>query len=103
MDNVNQFIHQYWIEHAQRLLHDEAQAKRSILAIGIDRGFASIGPFNRAFKAITGSTPRQYRAAARSRPAIRSTPTADSDKAFLDQSGDHRIALSADGDGGRKQ
>lgn len=59
-DNFNQYINRYRIEYAQKQLCDDAS--RSILAIGIDSGFASIGPFNRAFKATTGITPRQFRA-----------------------------------------
>ncbi len=65
-DNFNQYINRYRIEFAQRLLGDHTD--RSILAIGIDSGFASIGPFNRAFKATTGVTPRQFRAQAATGP-----------------------------------
>jgi AraC-like DNA-binding protein len=36
-------------------------AGRPILSIALDLGFASIGPFNRAFKAITGLTPGDFR------------------------------------------
>ena len=34
-----------------------------ILTIALDAGFASLGPFNRAFKAETGLTPTEYRRA----------------------------------------
>ena len=62
--NFNRFINTYRIDHARRLLADPALGSRSILSIGMDSGFASIGPFNRAFKAATGVTPSAFRAAA---------------------------------------
>lgn len=66
--NFNQYINRYRIAYAKRLLL-EPQQSRSILLIGIDSGFASIGPFNRAFKSSVGITPRQFRA------QVRTTPT----------------------------
>ncbi len=47
-------------------LHAPDSADLSILEIALDSGFASIGPFNRAFKEMTGQTPRAFRAAGRS-------------------------------------
>ncbi|MEO1040121.1 MAG: helix-turn-helix domain-containing protein [Pseudomonadota bacterium] len=58
--NFNQFINRLRVDHARRLMEDDPHL--SILAVAFDSGFASIGPFNRAFKAITGRTPRAYRA-----------------------------------------
>jgi AraC-like DNA-binding protein len=40
---------------------DPAQAEVPILTIALDAGFNSLGPFNRAFKAETGMTPREFR------------------------------------------
>ena len=40
----------------------------TILDISGDAGFASLGPFNRAFKIATGYTPTAYRTAHRARP-----------------------------------
>ena len=60
--NFNRFVNRHRIEQAQALLADPAQDNKSILAIALDSGFASIGPFNRAFKEMTGMTPRQFRA-----------------------------------------
>jgi len=60
--NFNRLINHHRIDLAKHLLsarHEE----RSILEIALDCGFASIGPFNRAFKAETGMTPRAWRAA----------------------------------------
>lgn len=58
--NFNQFINRHRIEHAKTML--ERGEGNSILDVGLASGFASIGPFNRAFKALVGVTPRQYRA-----------------------------------------
>jgi AraC-like DNA-binding protein len=58
--NFNQYINRFRIEFACRIMAEDPG--RSILAIAFDSGFASIGPFNRAFKALTGQTPRAYRA-----------------------------------------
>ncbi len=63
--NFNQFINRYRVAHAKRLLADPACADQSILAIGLDSGFGSIGPFNRAFKESEGLTPREFRSRAR--------------------------------------
>ncbi|GJL97700.1 MAG: AraC family transcriptional regulator [Hyphobacterium sp.] len=59
--NFNRFINQYRIKHAKGLLTDLSVKKRGILEIAMDSGFASLGPFNRAFKDATGLTPREYR------------------------------------------
>jgi AraC-like DNA-binding protein len=61
--NFNQFINRYRIEHAQRLLADAANTHWPVLVIGLESGFASLGPFNRAFKAMVGSTPSEFRSA----------------------------------------
>jgi AraC-like DNA-binding protein len=58
--NFNQMINRYRIAHACRLLED-ANSTQSVLDISLDCGFASLGPFNRAFKAATGCTPSAYR------------------------------------------
>lgn len=60
--NFNRFINGYRIRHAKRLLADRASSA-SILDIALDSGFASPGPFNRAFKTASGQTPREYRRA----------------------------------------
>jgi AraC-like DNA-binding protein len=59
--NFNQFVNQLRIHHAQQLLTEPDNKKWSVLVIGLESGFASIGPFTRAFKAQTGFTPNQYR------------------------------------------
>lgn len=63
-DNFNRLVNRYRIAHACRLLADSSSAD-TVLEICLASGFASLGPFNRAFKAATGSTPSAYRAAHR--------------------------------------
>jgi AraC-like DNA-binding protein len=63
--NFNQYINQYRIEHAKTLFADNKFDDVSILTIGMDCGFGSVGPFNRAFKSHAGVTPREFRAMAR--------------------------------------
>ncbi|MGF1544252.1 MAG: helix-turn-helix transcriptional regulator [Parvularculaceae bacterium] len=60
--NFNRLINERRLAHAKAALADPRFAERSILAIALDSGFGSIGPFNRAFKEATGQTPRAYRA-----------------------------------------
>ena len=59
--NFNQYINALRIQHAQALLADEDKQKWTVLVVGLESGFASVGPFTRAFKATTGLTPNQYR------------------------------------------
>ncbi len=64
-DNFNRLVNRYRIAHACRLLADPA-TDDTVLEICLASGFASLGPFNRAFKAATGCTPSAYRATHRS-------------------------------------
>lgn len=57
-DNFNRLINHHRIERAKRLLADP---RRQVLQVAFDCGFGSLGPFNRAFKAETGTTPRAWR------------------------------------------
>jgi len=43
------------------ILADPTQAEVPVITIAMDAGFQSLGPFNRAFKAVTGVTPTEYR------------------------------------------
>ncbi|SDM59600.1 helix-turn-helix domain-containing protein [Maricaulis salignorans] len=61
--NFNRYVNALRVAHAKALLRDSRSATRSILLIALDSGFASLGPFNRAFKADTGMTPRAWRSA----------------------------------------
>ena len=49
------------IAAAKAALSDPNQAGVSVSAIAFELGFASLGPFNRAFKRETGLTPTQWR------------------------------------------
>lgn len=62
--NFNRLINHHRIEQAKRMLGEPGE-DRSILEIAFDCGFASLGPFNRAFKAETGATPKAFRASRR--------------------------------------
>lgn len=59
--NFNQLINTLRVAHAQTLLADPATQHWPVLVIGLESGFASVGPFNRAFKALVGCTPGEYR------------------------------------------
>lgn len=59
--NFNRYVNALRVAHAKTLLRESGVTTRSILLIALDSGFASLGPFNRAFKADTGMTPRTYR------------------------------------------
>jgi AraC-like DNA-binding protein len=59
--NFNAFLNRYRIEEAKAALADPGQREVPVLTIAMDAGFQSIGPFNRAFKAATDSTPSEFR------------------------------------------
>jgi AraC-like DNA-binding protein len=59
--NFNVFLNNHRIEEAKAALSDPSQAEVPVITIAMDAGFQSLGPFNRAFKAITGVTPTEYR------------------------------------------
>ena len=62
--NFADFVNGYRIEAAKARLADPAQARATVAAIAFDLGYGSLGPFNRAFRAATGSTPTEWRRAA---------------------------------------
>ena len=59
--NFNHFINQLRVKHAKQLLSAPDKSHWPVLVIGLESGFASVGPFTRAFKQFTGTTPNQYR------------------------------------------
>jgi AraC-like DNA-binding protein len=59
--NFNQYVNELRIKHAKRLLTDPDKQKWPVLVVGLESGFASVGPFTRTFKLLTGFTPNQYR------------------------------------------
>lgn len=62
--NFNRWINHHRIARAKALLA-QPEERRSILEIAFDCGFASLGPFNRAFRDEVGATPTAYRAGMR--------------------------------------
>jgi AraC-like DNA-binding protein len=59
--NFNAFLNSYRLDDVMAALADPAQEAVPILTIAMDAGFQSLGPFNRAFKAQTGTTPSEFR------------------------------------------
>jgi len=61
---MTHYINQHRVWHAQRLL---ATTGDKILSIAIDSGFGSLSQFNAVFKAVSGRTPRNFRASVQGR------------------------------------
>lgn len=59
--NFNDFLNQYRVNDACEVLSDPTQTNKTILEIAYDLGYQSIGPFNKAFKDLKGTTPTAYR------------------------------------------
>jgi len=55
------YINQYRINEAKRLLLDGEYANQKIASIAYDAGFNSLSAFNEVFKKMTGTTPSQFR------------------------------------------
>jgi AraC-like DNA-binding protein len=61
--NFADYVNGRRIEAAKVALAAPDLALKSISTVAYDLGFASLGPFNRAFRAATGVTPTEWRAA----------------------------------------
>jgi AraC-like DNA-binding protein len=59
--NFADFLNAHRIEAAKRRLSDPAGARTTVAAVAFDLGYGSLGPFNRAFRTATGSTPTEWR------------------------------------------
>lgn len=59
--NFSEFVNQYRIAKAQKLLADARYAEEKIESIAYDCGFGNVTSFNLAFKSATKLTPSQYR------------------------------------------
>ena len=59
--NFSQFLNHFRIQEATRRLTDVNTRRLPVLTIAIDVGYASLAPFNVAFKAIHEVTPTEYR------------------------------------------
>ncbi|MEJ6391275.1 AraC family transcriptional regulator [Gymnodinialimonas ulvae] len=62
--NFSSFINRHRIADAKVQLADPAHGGKTVLEIAYDVGFASLGPFNRAFRAETGQSPTEFRRSA---------------------------------------
>jgi AraC-like DNA-binding protein len=60
--NFADYINSHRVAAAKAILSDPAQATLSVSQIAFDLGFASLGPFNRAFKQDTQLSPTEWRA-----------------------------------------
>lgn len=59
--NFADYVNGRRIDAAKAALSDPEQALKSVSTIAYELGFASLGPFNRAFRAATGVTPTAWR------------------------------------------
>ena len=59
--NFNQYLNSYRIKEACRILADPQKTDLTVLRLAYDLGYASLAPFNLAFKKITGITPTEFR------------------------------------------
>ena len=59
--NFSQFVNHYRVEMAKDKLRNPDSGEHSIIEIMYDCGFNTKSNFNRAFKELTGQTPRLYR------------------------------------------
>lgn len=69
--NFNQFLNNYRIDEARKLL---LQSEASISNIALDVGYASLSVFNKAFKERYNLTPREYRTQHRSETLNKENP-----------------------------
>jgi AraC-like DNA-binding protein len=60
--NFSSFINASRIEAAQELLTSPEHATMSVQEVAYGVGYSSLGPFNRAFRDLTGQSPSEYRA-----------------------------------------
>jgi AraC-like DNA-binding protein len=64
--NFNDFLNKYRVNEACEILNDPSQQRKTILEIAYSLGYQSIGPFNKAFKELKGTTPTAFRKADKS-------------------------------------
>jgi len=74
--NFAAFLNARRIEAAKERLADPDAAAEAITKLAFDLGYASLGPFNRAFKEITGMTPSAWRSHALRGPTRSPDPEA---------------------------
>ena len=66
--NFNTLLHHYRVAEVSEALADPARDDTPVLTLALSAGYQSITPFNRAFRALHGMTPTQFRARSRQKP-----------------------------------
>lgn len=59
--NFSAFLNSYRIDAIKAEFEDPEKARIPVLTLAMDVGYNSLAPFNRAFRAIEGTTPTAYR------------------------------------------
>jgi AraC-type DNA-binding domain-containing proteins len=59
--NYSSFLNHFRLNDVKLALADPEHARTPILTLALEAGFASLAPFNRAFKEAEGMTPTEYR------------------------------------------
>jgi AraC-like DNA-binding protein len=59
--NFSAFLNERRVADARAWLENPEHALTPVSGLAYDLGYASLGPFNRAFKEVTGSTPTEFR------------------------------------------
>jgi AraC-like DNA-binding protein len=59
--NFSDFLNERRVTVAKQELKDQEKARVQISTIAFDLGYASLGPFNKAFREATGMSPREWR------------------------------------------
>ena len=72
--NFNAFLHHFRIQEARRVLADPAQSHVGVAQVAFQVGYRSLGPFNKAFKELTGLTPTEFRSARLAEAAAAALP-----------------------------
>jgi AraC-like DNA-binding protein len=67
--NFPSYVNAHRISAAKTRLSDPNEARVTVSTIAYDIGFASLGPFNRAFKEETGVSPSEWRRNSLSEPS----------------------------------
>ncbi len=58
--NFNEYINTLRIDEFIRLYHEDSDRRYTILSIALDSGFNSKATFNRVFKKVKGTSPKEY-------------------------------------------
>jgi AraC-like DNA-binding protein len=68
--NFGAFLNHFRVREARKVLADPGHKQLTVAEVAYRFGYASLGPFNRAFKEIVGQTPTEFRRAARERQML---------------------------------